>query len=70
METEEYKFTYEEVKHILCEACKLNAPTVLADGFYHTINGKRVECLASGWRLSNEVHDKVVSTIDKWPTKQ
>jgi hypothetical protein len=44
-------YTYDEVKGILCEACKLKLPSTLVcgDRFYHTINGNEMPCTAAQW---------------------
>jgi hypothetical protein len=49
----ERKFTYTDVKNILCEACRLGIPTGIANGslnWVHFINGDTVKCHASLWR--------------------
>lgn len=51
-------YTYEEVKAVLCEACKLQIPSAVQTSttpggdpwHYHTVNGERISCLANAWR--------------------
>ena len=52
----ETTYTYEEVKRVLCEGCRMDLTSLLVSehhgpNFYHTINGNRIECLASDWRV-------------------
>ena len=50
------RFTYEEVKNILCEGCRLNVSSLrICDEqkWYHTLNGNQVLCMANDWRNKN-----------------
>ncbi len=51
------KNKYEKVKEILCEGCEHNLDTLWIIGtptrIYHCLNGKRVECNAEKWILSD-----------------
>ncbi len=49
-------YTYDDVRAVLCEACRLKISDLSvseSDGLkhYHPINGRRIECLASTWRV-------------------
>lgn len=47
------RFTYDEIKAILCEGCKLNLTSLReCDGqkWYHTLNGEAYNCLANDFR--------------------
>jgi len=53
VEAEVRRFTYEEIKAILCEGCKLNLSSLRECDerkWYHTINGQKIECKANDFR--------------------
>ena len=46
-------FTYEEVKKILCDACRLGVSETFecdTQTWLHTLNGIRIRCAATDWR--------------------
>jgi len=46
-------FTYDEVKAILCEGCKLKINEVREcdeQRYYHILNGLKTPCFANDWR--------------------
>ena len=52
--TKEVKYTYTEVKKVLCDGCKLGLASsmrILSDKtiHYHEINGVEVPCTAVDW---------------------
>jgi uncharacterized Zn ribbon protein len=52
----EKKYTYQDVKEILCQACKHKVPdmwTIRANDtiIEHILNGQKVRCKAEVWRL-------------------
>ena len=51
-EKEERRYTYEEVKAILCDGCKFGVPDYRScgDAWYHTLNGEHFKCAANKWR--------------------
>jgi len=50
---DELKFNYDEVKNILCEACRLKVPETyygMTGVWTHHLNGKQFSCTATEWR--------------------
>ena len=49
-------YTAKEVSEILCQGCKVKVSSTFSiddNEWYHCLNGKKVECLASHWRMSS-----------------
>ncbi len=54
----ETKFTYDEVRKTLCEACNLGARDWLEidrGEYRHSLNGQYFNCTASMWRMNRAV---------------
>ena len=52
-------FTYDEVTHALCDACRLRIPDVWCDEkITHRVNGVEIPCDAIAWRRNREIHAK------------
>lgn len=50
------KYTYDEVKSILCEGCRLNLGSTNRCGtWYHLINGLEIPCSAHYWRRNANI---------------
>lgn len=50
------KYTYNEVRDMLCECCQRGIPDIWCMNItntqiYHVIAGVKIECMASDWRL-------------------
>ena len=63
-------FTFDEVKALLCEGCKLGLATTTEMGSndldnknWHCVNGTRVTCTASRWRSNRAAVEKAFGKI-------
>lgn len=60
----EKKYSYDEVKNILCEGCRMNLSSlrnVDEQKWFHTINGNIIDCDANEWR-----NQWCIFRLDQW----